>query len=119
MPKEQINATLPTQLTVIRSSIPESLLALLIAAICFSASIASLHVVFVPSYYKSMSRHDMSMVSLLAVFNLLCSLVLSRWCADSNNTRLDFFVVVAGRFCSGLGILSALVVIVKFLVGRM
>ncbi len=112
LPTEQIEAALPTQLTIIKASIPASLLALLIAVICFSASVASLHVVLVPSQ-KDLSWYDLRMLYLVSVFNFLFSLVLKRWCTDANNSRLDFIVVVVGRFCSGLGILSSIVVFGK------
>lgn len=114
LPTEQINATLPVEMTVIRSSIPASLLALLVAVICFSASVASLNIVLTPSY-KTLSWYDVKIVWLIGVFNLLFSIALNRWCAESNNSRLDFFVVVVGRFCSGLGILSTIMVFARLL----
>jgi hypothetical protein len=77
-----------------------------LALCCFAGTLLTLSILFhhapfmmTPPLYVGMLAMD------LLVFPF--SIALNRWCKDDYNERLDYRIVVLGKFCSMLGIIGS------------
>ncbi|MCS6885116.1 MAG: hypothetical protein NZ558_06805 [Blastocatellia bacterium] len=117
IPHEQLEMAKPIEATVIKPSVVESGLIILASLVCLVISIVSLGIVLGSSLIKLGTRGEetinwflIKVLILISVFNLSFSLLIRKWCSEECNLYLSYLAVILGKFCSGLGLFTVLIV---------